>query len=777
MDAEEPNKEVTVPNNLQRNKPTSLVVTHLPKDATKREIEDFFGAVGPVRRCHLVRDKDWEFKGMAYVQFCHFQDAERAHSSLNRKQFRGSALKVKFSRTQKKEKKGDKKIRKKKVDAVNDEHFDGEMKEIHQKKRSKNRKKFEVNDEARNLKKGRLILRNLSFQVTEEIIRGHFSPYGTINEINIVRKDGKKLAGYAFLQYETKLQALKAIQECNMKPLLGRPVVVDLAVAKKKYESQTVKMEDSNDIKEEVVEIKQELGEENAESGGSSFNNGYPNVKIKEEKLDEDEDKDSGLEDKDNSEESDDESGSDDDDDDESSEDDESEEEEEGKGKPTKQPKTTNPSKDVAEERTVFIKNLSFDASQEDIANVLSEFGELKYVLLCMDPLTEHPRGTAFAQFKTKESASACLAATEDPLTKEKFVVLGRQMYIFKAVSRNTLIEKKNQENEKKFKDKRNLYLAREGFIRPGTQAAIGLSEGDLKFRHMREQVKRRMLKNLNIFISKTRLCINNLPEKFTDGDLRKLFLKHGEPGCKITEARIMRNLRDIGDDGKPKSRGYGFVSFTEHDHALAALRKLNNNPDIFTKNKRPIIEFSMENREIIQAREKRLAKSREKNAAFNKGKNMKNSELKGKKSQDVENSTGKEEWTNDVSYMGSKSDPSAGVKNALPTNIGPKVRENRASGKITRKQLRKQRLDRQKGRKRLRVFDNREEEPVAKKSKEDGTTTTKTKNKRKKKPLSKNLKSELRKEKSFNNMVNQYKQKMLAVKNETSSSKKWYED
>lgn len=776
MDTEERNKEPSVPSNLQKNKPTSLVVTHLPKDATKREIEDFFGAVGPVRRCHLVRDKDWEFKGMAYVQFCHAQDAERAHLSLNRKQFRGSALKVKFSRTQKYEKKGDKKI--KKLDAAKEEHFDGEVKEIHQKKRSTNRKKFDVNSEDRNLKKGRIILRNLSFQVTEKIIRDHFSPYGTINEINIVRKDGKKLAGFAFLQYETKLEALKAIQECNMKPLLGRPVVVDLAVAKKKYESQTVKTEDSNDIKEEVVEIKQELGEEYSVSGESSFNSGYPDVKIKEEKLDEDEDKDSGLEDKDDSEDSEgsDESGSDDDDDDdESDEDDESEEEEERKAKPTKQPKTTNPSKDVAEERTVFIKNLPFDASEEDIANVLSEFGELKYVLLCMDPLTEHPRGTAFAQFKTRESASACLARAEDPLTKENFVVLGRPMYIFKAVSRNTLIEKKNQENEKKFKDKRNLYLAREGFIRPGTQAAVGLSEGDLKFRHMREQVKRRMLKNLNIFISKTRLCINNLPEKFTDGDLRKLFLKHGEPGCKITEARIMRNLRDIGDDGKPKSRGYGFVSFTEHEHALAALRKLNNNPNTFTKNKRPIIEFSMENREIIRAREKRLEKSREKNAAFNKGKNLKNSELKGKKSQDDNNSTDKEEWTNDTSYMGSKSDPSAGVKNALPANIGPKVRGNRISSKITRKQLRKQHLDRQKGRKRLRVFDNREEEPVAKKSKEE-VTTTKTKNKRRKKPLPKNLKSELRKEKSFNDMVHQYKQKMSAVKNETSS-KKWYED
>lgn len=45
-----------------------------------------------------------------------------------------------------------------------------------------------------------------------------------------------------------------------------------------------------------------------------------------------------------------------------------------------------------------------------------------------------------------------------------------------------------------------------------------------------------------------------------------------------------MRNLRQLDKDGKPISKGYGFVSYTEHDHALAALRAVNNNPDVFNK-------------------------------------------------------------------------------------------------------------------------------------------------------------------------------------------------
>ena len=47
--------------------------------------------------------------------------------------------------------------------------------------------------------------------------------------------------------------------------------------------------------------------------------------------------------------------------------------------------------------------------------------------------------------------------------------------------------------------------------------------------------------------------------------------------------------MRDFGrTSGKAvgKSLGYGFVSFTDHQHALSALRHTNNNPDIFGENK-----------------------------------------------------------------------------------------------------------------------------------------------------------------------------------------------
>ena len=37
-------------------------------------------------------------------------------------------------------------------------------------------------------------------------------------------------------------------------------------------------------------------------------------------------------------------------------------------------------------------------------------------------------------------------------------------------------------------------------------------------------------------------------------------------------------------------------MEFDRHDHALAALRQLNNNPAAFSADRRPIVEFAIEN-------------------------------------------------------------------------------------------------------------------------------------------------------------------------------------
>lgn len=79
--------------------------------------------------------------------------------------------------------------------------------------------------------------------------------------------------------------------------------------------------------------------------------------------------------------------------------------------------------------------------------------------------------------------------------------------------------------------------------MRPGTQAAVGMSKSDLALRTNREQVKRRMLQNLHIFVSTTRLCVHNLPEKIDDKQLRTIFRKHAPDGARVTEVRYVNIL------------------------------------------------------------------------------------------------------------------------------------------------------------------------------------------------------------------------------------------
>lgn len=43
-----------------------------------------------------------------------------------------------------------------------------------------------------------------------------------------------------------------------------------------------------------------------------------------------------------------------------------------------------------------------------------------------------------------------------------------------------------------------------------------------------------------------------------------------------------MRDLKGAYGKVKGQSLGYAFAEFQEHEHALAALRHINNNPEIF---------------------------------------------------------------------------------------------------------------------------------------------------------------------------------------------------
>nr|AAW26989.1 SJCHGC08814 protein [Schistosoma japonicum] len=77
----------------------------------------------------------------------------------------------------------------------------------------------------------------------------------------------------------------------------------------------------------------------------------------------------------------------------------------------------------------------------------------------------------------------------------------------------------------------------------------------------------------------------------------------------RILECRIMRNLQPGRQ--QYRSLGYGFVAFNNHEDALNVLHGLNNNPNAFPpSNRRPIVEFSLENIKALQLKQRRAEKS-----------------------------------------------------------------------------------------------------------------------------------------------------------------------
>lgn len=69
-----------------------------------------------------------------------------------------------------------------------------------------------------------------------------------------------------------------------------------------------------------------------------------------------------------------------------------------------------------------------------------------------------------------------------------------------------------------------------------GTRAADGVSMSDMRKRLELELWKSNMLRNLNMFVSKTRLIVHNLQASCDDKMLRELFKKHAPPKARIIE-------------------------------------------------------------------------------------------------------------------------------------------------------------------------------------------------------------------------------------------------
>ncbi|KAM6283528.1 LOW QUALITY PROTEIN: RNA-binding protein 28 [Spheniscus humboldti] len=517
----------------------TVLVRGLPAAATAADLENLFGRLGPLRRCFVVTEKGTKTcRGFGYVTFSLAEDAQRALREAT--SLAGHRLSVMPARQRPRE--GRKKPQREEEEEEEEAGAGAPQAAAATPPRPKKPRAAS--------KKARLIVRNLSFKCSEDDLRSLFSPFGTVLEVNVPRKPDGKMRGFAFVQLRNVLEAAKALRGMNMREIKGRPVAVDWAVAKDKYRAtqggqpEERKGEEPGEAEEQSAgdgekEEEEEEEEEKEKERKKEKKNKKAAGKMKKTEPSSSRARgrpgrgtaggDSSEEEEEDEEEGDDEAGSEDD----SEQEEGSDEEEEGGDAPKKQPgggRRRQPPSDVAEGRTVFIRNLSFDTEEEALGEMLQQFGDLKYVRVVLHPDTEHSKGCAFAQFLTQEAAQKCIQAAQEESEAGGLRLDGRLLRVDLAVSREEA-QKLRGQKAKKPTGTRNLYLAREGLIRAGTKAAEGVSDADSK-RARFEELKHQKLRDQNVFVSRTRLCVHNLP-KAVDSARPRLLLQVAGGGGK----------------------------------------------------------------------------------------------------------------------------------------------------------------------------------------------------------------------------------------------------
>ncbi|KAF4621632.1 hypothetical protein D9613_012590 [Agrocybe pediades] len=440
----------------------------------------------------------------------------------------------------------------------------------------------------------RLIVRNIPFNATEQDLRAVFLPYGPIYSIHIPLDDRAapeksqdvkaesstsaavaaayssavkpRTKGFAFVWMLSKKDAERAIEGCNgmvMRAGTAQKLVSDKQKKKKLKRLETkaaaarMKKEEgeegSEDEEDNDEEKEGEVDDKRATERTIAVDWALSKDKWKEEKAKIMEDVDmedaSGSSDEEQDEGLGVHSGGEDDSDDSSDSQPDSDEDDSDNDEEPVKPELPPPEAGT----TLFIRNIPFEATEEELRTLFKSFGPLRYARITMDPATGRPRGTGFACFWKLEDAqkavqqSALLRSettgqvvapkknpfamtsllTPDPSASlaQSLVLHGRTLDVVTAVTRDEAIKlKETNEKAREKADKRNMYLLREGVIMPGTPASELLTPAEVERRTSSFNARRALLKsNPSLFISKTRLSVRQIPLFVTERMLKRL--------------------------------------------------------------------------------------------------------------------------------------------------------------------------------------------------------------------------------------------------------------
>lgn len=469
----------------------------------------------------------------------------------------------------------------------------------------------QLGGEGAKIKYWRIIVRNLPWKIDADQLRKHMSLKNELFvwDSHVPKSPDGRCRGFGFVGYICRSDAERAIKKLNGTKVGGRTVVLDWAVGKKEFEAlpkgengeAPKNAEPSRDAEDDADdgsgdESESEISENEGEPDvGESEEEGVEEEKEEDiERLEQDESamleriistfkKANSDNDKKVAEEKASRS---------------LEHSEKGKLKRTRE------DDGEAITRTVFVSQVPMNAYRMDLQRVMAKFGEVVSCRMVIDKQTGKQTGKAFVEYKSPESAKKAVARHAESKSgkRERVSVNGHLVNIYLALGETGIQDlKKKKLSGGKRPDKRNLHLTDEGYIDPKSEAARGMSEGDLQTRERSQREKTTKLRNPNFYCSDTRLMIRNIPKEMTKKQLKKLCVNAVKERATQAKPKIVQTK--ILEGG-----GRGFVEFGKAEWAMCCLRSLNNNPTAsggFTKSKRPIVEFAVENAVLLRKKER----------------------------------------------------------------------------------------------------------------------------------------------------------------------------
>lgn len=576
----------------------------------RHQLEDIFSEIGPIKKTSWIHSDQNASKGYGFVKYLSDDDANSAVSSLNGTKIQMDGVDYRIL-----------------VELASLQPDHSSRKPDRSSSASKTGEEQSSNttgDDADEMlkKKSRIILRNLSFYAKETQIRSVLEKkFGKIVDVHLPRVQSNLHVGFCFVTFANPDVAKKAVDAENV-DIHKRKASIAWSLPKKIHQQQMQTARDMEDDSckqdadysgENIIDTDKPDGDSESNNSGADNGDDVENLDSSESDSDSD-DKQSSKKDKGKEETAD---------------------SNPGKYAALKEGRTVfirNLPFDT-NRNDLFHIFTKFGYVESIYLVKDKDTGMLKGTAF-----VTFKRAKSAQAAVAKESSKSSSEELPEKAGKEVLVLKGRKIFVDVAVDKETAETFDSKEHNMPSGDRRNMYLQSEARVESTpTDAAADRSdtwdeipESDQKKRQSALKDKTTKLQSPIFFINPNRLCLRNLAKHVDEVQLRTLCEQATKKSLLrglVTAKDLIAHLRALGehstrqilemvqeksesndnivppwDDTKKSkdyipsvfidrdfngsgsksaaaSRGFGFVEFTHHVHALACLRELNNNP------------------------------------------------------------------------------------------------------------------------------------------------------------------------------------------------------